>query len=120
MQGIIELILATDMARHGEFMDKYKQCLASGFDVNNDDHLQTVRKNNKVSYVVLSRQFLNLKSFTFTFNVIAFVGSVVVQSVIYFHICRCVGNNLHIYRNWVWPGDDTVYTYKQHKFRILV
>lgn len=42
MQGIIELILATDMARHGEFMDRYKQCLSSGFDVKNEEHLKTV------------------------------------------------------------------------------
>ena len=42
MQGIIELILATDMARHGEFMEQYKKCLASGFDVQNEEHLKTV------------------------------------------------------------------------------
>ena len=42
LQGIIELILATDMAKHGEYMDKYKECLASGFDVKNDEHVKTV------------------------------------------------------------------------------
>ena len=42
IQGIIELILATDMAKHGEFMDRYKQCLASGFDAKNEEHVKTV------------------------------------------------------------------------------
>ena len=42
MQGIIELILATDMARHGEFMERLKQCLSAGFDAKNEDHLKIV------------------------------------------------------------------------------
>lgn len=46
VQGVIELILATDMARHGEFMDRYKQCLATGFDSKNEEHLQTVSWRN--------------------------------------------------------------------------
>ena len=42
MQGIIELILATDMAKHGEYMEKYKDMLTAGFDAKNEHHVNTV------------------------------------------------------------------------------
>ena len=37
-QGIIELILATDMARHTEYMERFNQVLKKGFDYNNEEH----------------------------------------------------------------------------------
>lgn len=49
MQGIIELILATDMARHTEFMDKYKQALSQGFDFECEEHRTIVRLYQKHS-----------------------------------------------------------------------
>ena len=42
LQGIIELILATDMAKHAEIMKKYSECLSGGFDKNNEEHVQLV------------------------------------------------------------------------------
>ena len=41
-QGMIMLILATDMARHGEILEAFKQKLEN-FDWNNEDHLNSVR-----------------------------------------------------------------------------
>lgn len=43
LQGITMLILATDMARHAEIMESFKDKLAAGFDNKNKDHLDTVR-----------------------------------------------------------------------------
>ena len=36
------LILATDMARHAEIMDSFKDKLAVNFDFNNKEHMDTV------------------------------------------------------------------------------
>ena len=41
-QGIIELILSTDMAKHGEIMNKYSAVLNTGFDRENEEHVQLV------------------------------------------------------------------------------
>lgn len=68
VQGIIELILATDMARHGEFMDNYKQCLSSGFDVKNEEHLKTVHQSDFNQYVMIySRVKLTFRVFILRF-----------------------------------------------------
>ena len=40
---MIILILATDMARHAEILDNFKQKLDS-FDYNSDDHLNTLKE----------------------------------------------------------------------------
>ena len=37
------LVLATDMARHGEIMENFKAKLAEGFDFENKDHQDTVK-----------------------------------------------------------------------------
>ena len=42
LQGIIELILATDMAKHGDIMKRYSECLNTGFDPENEEHVQLV------------------------------------------------------------------------------
>lgn len=47
MQGMIELILATDMAKHTEFMEKYKQALSKGFEFEFEEH------RTLVSYSIL-------------------------------------------------------------------
>ena len=36
------LILATDMARHAEIMDSFKDKLAANFDFSNKEHMDTV------------------------------------------------------------------------------
>ncbi|KAH9514910.1 High affinity cAMP-specific and IBMX-insensitive 3',5'-cyclic phosphodiesterase 9A [Bulinus truncatus] len=41
--GITMLILATDMARHAEIMESFKEKLAAGFDDKNKDHLDTLK-----------------------------------------------------------------------------
>lgn len=41
-KGITMLILATDMARHGEIMDNFKMKLEPEFDYKNKDSLDTV------------------------------------------------------------------------------
>ncbi len=41
-QGMIMLILATDMARHGEILESFKQKLDT-FDWSQEDHLSSVR-----------------------------------------------------------------------------
>lgn len=44
-QGMTMLILATDMARHGEIMESFKEKLASGFDFANKEHMDTVTRS---------------------------------------------------------------------------
>ena len=39
---MIELILATDMSRHTEIMEKFKSILTQGFDYNTDEHRKMV------------------------------------------------------------------------------
>ncbi|BFZ25968.1 hypothetical protein BsWGS_29006 [Bradybaena similaris] len=41
--GMTMLILATDMARHGEIMESFKDKLAVGFDDKNKEHLDTLK-----------------------------------------------------------------------------
>ncbi|KAK3721844.1 hypothetical protein RRG08_063040 [Elysia crispata] len=41
--GITMLILATDMARHAEIMESFKEKLTSGFNDRNKDHLDTLK-----------------------------------------------------------------------------
>lgn len=41
-QGTITLILATDMARHGEILDSFKQKV-DGFDYTDEEHMTCVR-----------------------------------------------------------------------------
>ncbi|XP_055865770.1 high affinity cGMP-specific 3',5'-cyclic phosphodiesterase 9A-like isoform X6 [Biomphalaria glabrata] len=41
--GITMLILATDMARHAEIMESFKEKLAAGFDDKNKEHLDTLK-----------------------------------------------------------------------------
>ena len=41
-QAIITLILATDMARHGEILDSFKQKV-DNFDFTNEEHVRCVR-----------------------------------------------------------------------------
>lgn len=43
-QGIITLILATDMARHGEILDSFKQKV-DNFDFTNEEHVTCVSRN---------------------------------------------------------------------------
>ena len=43
--GIIALILATDMARHAEILDKFKQHI-DNFEWDNNDHITTVSGGN--------------------------------------------------------------------------
>ncbi|XP_030833794.1 high affinity cGMP-specific 3',5'-cyclic phosphodiesterase 9A isoform X2 [Strongylocentrotus purpuratus] len=42
-QGIIMLIMATDMARHSEILDQFKAQVESGFDFSNQEHLNYLR-----------------------------------------------------------------------------
>lgn len=42
LQGTITLILATDMARHGEILDSFKQKVDS-FDYTDEEHVTCVR-----------------------------------------------------------------------------
>ncbi|XP_022090875.1 high affinity cGMP-specific 3',5'-cyclic phosphodiesterase 9A-like isoform X2 [Acanthaster planci] len=42
-QGIIMLILATDMARHSEILDQFKKYVESGFNFNNEEHLNYLK-----------------------------------------------------------------------------
>ncbi len=41
-QGMISLILATDMARHSEILDKFKSQVEGNFDFNSAEHLNSV------------------------------------------------------------------------------
>lgn len=47
LKGIITLILATDMARHGEILDKFKPKVET-FDFSNEEHKISVSKINKL------------------------------------------------------------------------
>ena len=47
-KGITMLILATDMARHGEIMDNFKMKLEPEFDYKNKDSLDTVYSSGAV------------------------------------------------------------------------
>ncbi|XP_071490119.1 high affinity cGMP-specific 3',5'-cyclic phosphodiesterase 9A-like [Diadema antillarum] len=42
-QGIIMLIMATDMARHSDILDQFKTQVEEGFDFNNMDHINYLR-----------------------------------------------------------------------------
>ncbi|XP_070549425.1 high affinity cGMP-specific 3',5'-cyclic phosphodiesterase 9A-like isoform X3 [Ptychodera flava] len=42
-QGMIMLILATDMARHSEIVDSFKSKVENGFDFSNEDHLNSLK-----------------------------------------------------------------------------
>ncbi|XP_067831314.1 high affinity cGMP-specific 3',5'-cyclic phosphodiesterase 9A-like [Heptranchias perlo] len=42
-KGITELILATDMASHGDIMESYNQCVPT-FNFNNEEHLRSLKK----------------------------------------------------------------------------
>lgn len=53
-QGIIELILSTDMAKHGEIMNKYSTVLNTGFDRENEEHVQLVSWTKSHDYLVES------------------------------------------------------------------
>lgn len=41
-QGITTLILATDMAKHGDIMNNFKAKIEQGFDFTNSEHIDTV------------------------------------------------------------------------------
>ncbi|KAL8624536.1 High affinity cAMP-specific and IBMX-insensitive 3',5'-cyclic phosphodiesterase 9A [Nucella lapillus] len=41
--GMTMLILATDMARHAEIMDSFKDKLVTGFDLSNKEHMDTLK-----------------------------------------------------------------------------
>jgi high affinity cGMP-specific 3',5'-cyclic phosphodiesterase 9 len=47
---IIELILATDMARHSEYMELFKK-IQSSFDFTNEEHKKIVMTNPLISYI---------------------------------------------------------------------
>lgn len=47
-QGIITLILATDMARHGEILDSFKQKV-DNFDFTNEEHVTCVSQTRRSS-----------------------------------------------------------------------
>ena len=49
LQGIITLVLATDMARHGEILTSFKEKLEN-FDFTNDQHLAAVSKNPGMAF----------------------------------------------------------------------
>lgn len=55
-QGIITLILATDMARHGEILDSFKQKV-DNFDFTNEEHVTCVRKS--LHLISLPRKIMN-------------------------------------------------------------
>ncbi|XP_038058102.1 high affinity cGMP-specific 3',5'-cyclic phosphodiesterase 9A-like isoform X2 [Patiria miniata] len=42
-QGIIMLILATDMARHSEILDQFKKYVETGFEFTNEEHLNYLK-----------------------------------------------------------------------------
>ena len=42
LQGVIMLILATDMARHSEILDQFKKYVKNGFEISNEEHLNYV------------------------------------------------------------------------------
>jgi hypothetical protein len=50
------LILATDMARHAEIMDSFKDKLATGFDFNSKEHMDTVRFVTSLLHKLISYQ----------------------------------------------------------------
>lgn len=41
--GVIELILATDMAKHSGFMETFKKAVANGFNSSNDEHKRMLK-----------------------------------------------------------------------------
>lgn len=41
---MIDLILATDMSRHTEIMEKFNSLLTQGFDYNSDEHRRMVKR----------------------------------------------------------------------------
>jgi len=43
LQGVTQLILATDMARHSEIIESFKSKLDGKFDFKNKDHIDTVK-----------------------------------------------------------------------------
>ena len=47
-QGMISLILATDMARHSEILDKFKSQVEGNFDFNSAEHLNSVSWRDSV------------------------------------------------------------------------
>ena len=46
-QDMVMLILATDMARHGEIIESFKTKVEGGFDLSNEEHLKTVSLINR-------------------------------------------------------------------------
>ncbi|XP_033641330.1 high affinity cGMP-specific 3',5'-cyclic phosphodiesterase 9A-like [Asterias rubens] len=42
-QGVIMLILATDMARHSEILDQFKKYVKNGFEISNEEHLNYLK-----------------------------------------------------------------------------
>lgn len=42
-EGIIRCILATDMARHNEILDQFREAIEEGFDFTNKVHVNLVR-----------------------------------------------------------------------------
>lgn len=52
-QAIITLILATDMARHGEILDSFRQKV-DNFDFTNEEHVKCVRILLKYNFILCS------------------------------------------------------------------
>lgn len=42
-QSVIQLILATDMSRHNELMETFKNYVTSGFDFSSENHMTSVK-----------------------------------------------------------------------------
>ena len=59
-QGVIMLILATDMARHNEILEAFKAKVAKGFDFNSDEAV------NAVIYAMKIYMFYNPIRFCFS------------------------------------------------------
>ena len=45
LQGIINLILATDMARHSEILADFDRLVVSGFSFSNEEHIKQVSQS---------------------------------------------------------------------------
>lgn len=67
-QGIITLILATDMARHGEILDSFKQKV-DNFDFTNEEHVTCVSTNCCI-LISLPREWMKLKAFSFQLKMV--------------------------------------------------
>lgn len=54
------LILATDMARHGEIMDGFKEKLELGFDYSKKDHMDSVKRCEYLNVIFPNLQWCYL------------------------------------------------------------